>query len=242
MSSSPKTPLVTFRAQASAIALTALVALGGCGDDGPGKLFEEDGTWSLSAFSLESEFQNVSGSREDTFLMRFDEANGVVQTAMCSGSPTDTPENALCSGLAADAAWHCNCYAYAFENETMVWKEFEAGSTPPEVSIDDASSNAGGDDGGEDTGGSGGETEGADGGSGDAGAEGGGSTGGTTTITVAEVTGVSSTYQFIPLPTGIFGSNGVSSAYTFQQKANSVFNPVLDSEASEGRPVCEPCT
>ncbi len=209
-----------------ALATGALVAgacLVGCKDEPPKKLFEEAGVWSLTQHDVDADgsYTNVDfRSRGDAFLLRFDADHRVVQAAMCAANESDDPSTSLCK-LEPSSTWFCKCFGYDFVESEMAWREFPAGSTPPEVSIDDAMSGGGG--GGDEAEGGSGGVDGADG----------GAAPGTLLIQLAEIAGKANTYRFQPLPHGTFGSDGVSSGFVFQQKASSVFEPADE--------VCTPC-
>jgi|GEM_PF-1345686 len=231
-----------------ALVATALVTTGCKDDPGPGKLFEEEGTWELVQFGLGGTgLEEVQNNRAKNFLLSFDEENMVVQTAMCSNDETDTPANSECAGF-NDSRWICQCFAYDFVEEEMAWLEFNAGETPPIVKVGESPSNSG------DAGGEGGDTD-TDGGSG-GGESGGGESGGEEgggdeagggdeggpmaghQFVLTELAGTSATFDFTPLPAGVFGSDGVASKFIFQKKAASVFDVVLEDP---DRPSCQPC-
>jgi hypothetical protein len=113
--------------------------------------------------------------------------------------------------------WDCRCFAYDFEREEMLWQEFNAGDMVPSVSLSGSNDPAGGTTAGD-----------------------GGATGdGQTHITVAEVMDVNSTFNFRPLPEGVFGSDGMTSRFVLQKRADSVFDRAY--EDPEGRPGCVEC-
>ena len=178
-------------------------------------LFDEDGVWSLVrhdalATGLIADVDTMT--RRDAFLLRYHADSNVVETAMCGETATDTPADSICL-ISANATWQfCNCFGYAFERSQQIWQEFQAGDMPPDVSFDESSDEA---DGASATATG---TDGATGGDpppGDA-----------TTINLAEVQQVADTYQYRPLPMGIFGSDGLASAYVFQQKAPQLWDMV----------------
>ena len=233
----PASSLSTLRTGLLALAALA-VALPGCKeeDEGPSKLFEEDGVWSLQRYELtgmSTMLNEVNPSaRRDAFLLKLDSANNVATAAWCGLDETDTPNNSLCRQQPLDADWYCRCFAYAYEEDRMRWVEFDAGSTVPIVELDDPPPGGGGGAGneagnGEETGETGGEDDGG------AGADDeGASAGRGTEIRVSEVPTAASTYDFIPLPQGVFGSNGETSAFRFQRKAARVFDDAV---------TCTPC-
>jgi hypothetical protein len=219
-----------------AAASAAILLATACGDDeGPGKLFEEEGSWSLTQYNLDGGGLNSIDNdvRGDAFMLRFNASEKVVQTAMCGETEQDTPGNSQCKLIPQDTSWFCHCYAYAYEDDVMVWREFDAGSTPPEVTIDDAS--PGGSSASASASGTGGDTDTDGGGDDSAGAP----SGDAIRIELAALPNISSTYQFRPLPVGIWGSDGSISSYVLQQKAASVFDQAL--EDPEGRTSCQPC-
>ena len=223
-------PSPSFRAMICSAVLAATASLGGCGgDDGPGKLFEESGTWEVVQYNLEGgELEEVNTmTREAAFLLQFTPGKKVVQTAMCGQSDRSTPDDSRCRLSPSSTDWYCGCFAYAFEGERMRWVEFEAGQDPPSVKIDGQQS----DPPAEGTGGTGG--------TGDPPDTGGGETSPGTEIMLSEFATIANTYLFTPLPANIFGSNGSSSRFMVQQKTPTLFDQVFDDP--DGRNVCEPC-
>lgn len=222
-----------------AAAGAALLFAPGCSkEEGPGKLFEEDGVWSLTQYNLDGDGLTTidNGVRGDAFMMKFTAESTVVQLAMCGETEMDTPGNSQCKLLPNDTAWFCRCYAYAYEEDVMYWREFAAGETPPMVEFPDenapASSTAPATSGGGDT-----DTDGGSGGA--MGDTGGSMAGGDVMVQLGALPDITSTYQFRPLPVGNWGSDGSISSYVMQQKANSVFDQALDDP--DGRPSCQPC-
>ena len=224
-----------------ALIATALSTAACADDPGPGKLFDEDGVWELQSFALDgSGLDQVASARGGELLMRFDNENRVVQTALCANNERATPADSECEGV-TDSQWFCRCFAYDFVEEEMAWLEFEAGGTPPVVKVGDAEQvDAGGGDeesaGDTDT-----DTGGEEGGEEGGGEEGGDEAppaGGIHTLTVAEIVGAAATIDFTPLPLEVFGSNGTSSKFTFVKKAGSVYDVVLEDPE---RPSCQPC-
>jgi hypothetical protein len=198
---------------------------GGCKDDPPPpKLFQEAGTWSVVVYDLEGTgIQNDIDvmTRRDSFLLQFDTAEKVVTSAACVETDADTVADSLCLINPDDTHWSCRCFAYDFVEEQQLWREFNAGDVPPVVKLSDMDDpNAEG--GGTATDGGGGE------GTGD------------TIVQVSEIMDVNSTYNFRPLPEGVFGSNGTSSRFVMQKRANSLFDKVFDDP--EDRAPCTPCT
>jgi hypothetical protein len=206
------------------LSLLAVLGLGltagACADDPPPpKLFQEDGTWSVVRYDLTGggQLREVDVmTRRDAFMLHFDASAKVVTTAACIESPADNVSNSLCLINPQDTRWDCRCFAYDFVREEQLWQEFNAGDLPPKVSLSSSDDAAAGDSEG---GGGGGDNE--------------------TYVTVGEVPDVSSTYSFRPLPDGVFGSNGMSSRFIVQKKANSLFDRVFDDP--DGRATCTPC-
>lgn len=204
----------------SLLVLAALgLAAGGCKDDPPpSKLFQEAGVWAVTVYDLEGngEQANVDVmSRRDSFLLQFDNAARVVTTAACVETDADTVADSLCLINPDDTHWSCRCFGYAFERDQQLWREFNAGDIPPVVTLDDE--------------GEAGDTSTADGG-------GGGD--GDTIVQVSEIEDVNSTFNFRPLPEGVFGSNGISSRFVMQKRADSLFDKVYEDMV---RPTCTPC-
>lgn len=193
------------------LALGLCAPLAACGDDpGPGKLFEEEGVWSVITYDLDGsgELRDIDTmNRRDAFMLSFDTDNQVVTTASCVETENDTPASSTCLLTPDTTQWLCQCYAYDFEDNQMLWSEFDAGDIPPEVDLSTV------------------DPENPD-------------TELGTQITVAEIPDINSTYNFLPLPMGLFGSNGTNSRYIFQRRAASVFERAYTDER---RPTCEPC-
>jgi hypothetical protein len=207
----------------------AIVAAPACkADPGPGKLFEEDGTYELVSYDLEgSGYMDVRvQTGDEAFLLKLDSSQRVAQTAMCAENETDDPGTSQCRlASGTDSFWFCQCFAYAFQRDQMQWRQFQAGDTPPKVEFD---AEGGGGPGPSDdtaTGGGGGETS-VD-------------PAGDTIIMLAEIPGVQGEYEFAPLPIGVFGSDGLVSRFQFQQRAPSLFDQVF--EDPDGRTPCQPC-
>lgn len=220
--------LFNRRALAS-LALIGSFALGACKaeDPGPGKLFEEDGVFEVTHYSLDGAGLspiNVT-NRAEAFLIKFDATENVVQTAMCAEDVDDTPETSLCRLSTSGTQWNCNCYGYAFEESQMAWREFNAGDMPPVVELGEVAEPMMG---ATDT-----DTDG--GGAGDDGTV----PEGDAMVNVGEVQNIGDTYTIGPLPVGIFGSDGLSSIYQLQRKAPMNFDQVFADP--DGRAVCQPC-
>jgi len=227
----PRSSSVSLRSLISSALLAAALNMAACADDpGPGKLFEEDGVFELTRFALGgSGLEELSSQKAKTFFLKFDSENKVVQTAMCSNDDIDDPTNSECSGF-TDAMWFCQCFGYGFEEDQMAWQEFDAGGTIPVVKVGQEEVEEDPVEGDTDTdGGSGG---------GDAGGDEPAPAGAVHQFTVAESAGEAATFDFTPLPEGVFGSDGVVSKFVFQKKAPALFDPVLENDDV---PVCAPC-
>lgn len=220
--SKPRRPSLLVLA-ALGLGLTA----GACKEDPPTpKLFDEQGTWSVIRYDLEGngDLRDVDVmTRRDSFMLQFDAAEKVVTTAACIETDADDVSNSLCLINPQDTRWDCRCFGYDFVREEQLWREFNPGDIPPVVSLSASEDPppAGG------TGGTG--TGGGDGGGGD----------GDTLVLVAEIMDVNSTFNFRPLPEGVFGSDGVVSRFVMQKRADSLFEKVF--EDPEGRAACSPC-
>jgi hypothetical protein len=210
-------PLRSVRTGFLSVATLLLSQAAGCsGDDGPEKLVDEQGVWSLLSYDLtgEGSLRQVDAmTRGDAFLLQFDSSNDVVTAAWCGLDESDTPSNSTCR-LQPDAArWFCRCFAYAYEGSQMRWGEFDAGAVPPNVTLAGTEPVPSDDEGETDANG------------------GGGGGGGDGLIILSGVAGQAATYDFTPLPEGVFASNGETSKYRMQQKAPRLFDDVT----------CTPC-
>ncbi len=187
------------------------------------KLFEEGGVWSLINYDLEGsgDINEVDTmNRRDAFMLQFDDVENVVTAASCvdDSNLEATPANSGCRLSPSTTRWVCRCFGYDFVREQMLFREFNPGDMPPDVSIE------GGDDPPADEAGeSGGTATGED----------------DTAVFVSEVPDINSTFNFRPLPDGLFGSNGMTSRYILQTRAASIFQEAF--EDPDGREVCEPC-
>lgn len=205
-----------------------LAVAGGCKDEPPKKLFDEDGVWSLVRFDIGMGLTDVPPQqRGDAFLLKFTADQKVVETAACVSDTQDSPADSPCLIDQANTYWECSCYSYAFVKDQMQWRQFTAGSEPPEVDFDpeNLGADAGEQDGGGGTGGSGG------------GSGGGEPSGRDTLITVSSVIDRADTYDFRPLPKDIFASDGVVSHFVFETRARSKFDVVRDDPQG----ACTPC-
>lgn len=201
---------------------------GACNDETPPtpKLFEEAGTWSVITYDLEGtgELTDINeDNRRDAFMLSFDSMTSVVTAASCvEPGSSITPANSPCLISPSTTEWQCRCFAYDFVREEMLWREFNAGDPPPEVSLDPNDA----------------PMAGSGGGSGGSGGDGGGGVGEDVRISLAEIEGVSSTFNFRPLPLDLFASDGLNSRYILQARAPSIFDIVYEDPE---RPVCSPC-
>ncbi len=252
MSKSAPRPRLALRTLLWGAFIATSGSIAGCDDPGPGKLFDEEGTWELTQVSLEgSTFNPIDpNTRSQAFLMQFDAKNKVVQTAMCADNEREGPTDSLCRLSVTSTQWFCSCFAYDFVEDQMAWQQFDAGSVPPEVDLGDlpdpsvpAGSEGGDVSGGAESGGvetdGGGDTDEGEAGDADGGAEEPAPGGPIHQLQVSEVTDIADTYDFTTLPEGIFASDGVASKYIMQRKAPSLFDQVF--EDPDGRPPCEPC-
>jgi hypothetical protein len=225
-----------LRPYVRAIALLgAGLGLTACSDPPPGQLFDEDGVWSLVEYDIGNGLDDLPPARKDAFMMNFDAKQKVVTTAACTSEQNNslTPANSPCHLTASSTEWQCQCFSYAFQEEIMQWQEFPAGTAmPPKVTFDPDLVDSGG------GGGGGGSDDGTGSGGGDGG-ESGGAASEITVITVTEIPERADTYDFRPLPTGVFGGNNVSH-FIFESRAASKFDEVYGDD--EGRlAYCEPC-
>jgi len=213
-------------------------AISGCSDPPPGKLFDEEGAWSVVRYELGEGLKDiVEMTRENAFMLSFDTKNDVVTTAACGNEMSGfTPADSTCRLSPTTTSLQCACYSYAFQDDLMQMVQFEPGVVPPYVEFDPdllpgQASGSGGDTGGGETAGDG---------TGDGGGDtGGGGTGLVYVTRVAAIPDRQATYDFTPLPMGTFGSNGASDRFVVEIRSNSLFNQVYDDP--DGRPSCEPC-
>lgn len=203
--------------------LSMAAALAGCPKDEPGKLFEEEGVWSLLRYDTGDGLQELNPSTaKDAFLLKFETGPKVVTAAACGSETDNVPGESTCRQNHSSTFWTCRCFAYAYEEEVMQWREFTAGEPPPSVDFMQPTA--------------------AEGGGGDETATGGG--GGDDYITLSTVGTSSETYGFTPLPMGVFGSDGTASRYEFVQRAGSVFEgPAMNDNAPliDPQGMCTPC-
>lgn len=206
-------------------ALGLCLTAGACKEDPPTpKLFEEEGVWSVIRYDLEGsgELRDIdNANRQDAFMLSFDTAEKVVMSASCIETDADTAATSPCLLTPSTTRWDCRCFGYDFAREEMLWREFNAGDIPPEVSLSGGGGGAG-----------------AEAGSGTAG-DGGGGADGDTYVVVGEIMEIASTYNFRPLPEGLFGSDGQASRFILQKRSPAVFQRAF--EDPDGRATCEPC-
>jgi hypothetical protein len=217
-----------YRPSLFVLGALGLCLTGACKDDPPPpKLFQEEGVWSVVEYDIEGNGDQMDindANRRDAFMLSFDSHEKVVTAAACLEDEDNTVVDAPCLLSPDTTDWSCRCFAYDFVREEMLWREFNAGDPAPAVSLSEADDPpASADSGGSGSGGGG------DGGGGDS----------DTLIIVSEREDVASTYNFRPLPTDLFGSDGELSRFVFQKRAGSVFDRVYDDP--EGRSPCAPC-
>ena len=194
----------------------AFTALTGCPEEDT-RLFDETGVWTLEKYTLDgAPFQDINQNRKNRFLLRFKPEDGVVAAAACHEQGSEVDVNSSTCVNAGLSTWSCDCFAYTYENDAMVWQQFEPGTTPPAV--------------GAPAGGGGSET-----------GDGDGDAGGTAhSLTVGSFENAVATYQFVSLPMDLFNSDGDISKHVFQLKADSVWTGV-DINA-DGTPDLEACS
>lgn len=205
-------PRAVARMAGLGLLMGALLGPAGCKDETP-TLFNESGVWQMLNFDIGRGLMKVDEDfRRQAMLLKFKSDMGIVQSAFCAETESQTAADSTCRIAVELTAWHCHCYAYVFEHDQMAWREFEAGEPRPSVSLADAEDE---DD--------------------------------VWLIDVLEHETTRETFQFSPLPEGLFGSDGSSSRFIFQRKASSLYNQVLfedqqtDDDPDARRPVCEPC-
>lgn len=212
--------------------LAATSAISACSDPPPGKLFDEEGAWSVVQYDLGDGLEDIMAmTRKDAFMLSFDATANVMTTAACGNEMSGfTPSDSTCRLSPGTTSWQCSCFSYAFQEEVMQMTEFPAGTTPPEVEFNpDLLPGQSGDVGG---------------GSGDSGGESGmgesgGMGGGLTVLKISAIPERMDTYDFTPLPVGVFGGNGANHHFIVEARSSTTFNEVYDDP--DGRGVCEPC-
>jgi hypothetical protein len=179
----------------SLLLASSLVAATGCSEEGYVTLFDEDGTWVLTAHDIDNTGTYTpidSATREDKFLLFFNRTSGEEEIPggkMAAASCIDENDNQSPVSSSCNRGFACRCFNYTFNEATFLMKEYvgeggylftpEDGEPSPEEQV---------------------------------------------TVLVSEVEGKAFTYIFDPLPQRLFESDiPTSSAYQFQQKANSLF-------------------
>ena len=178
----------------------ATLSLTGCPEEDT-RLFDETGVWTLEKYTLDgSPFKDVDQNRKNRFLLRFKpgdgvgENEGVLAASACHEQGTTVDVDSSTCLNAGLSTWSCQCFAYTYDGDAMVWQEFDPGQpVPPVGSV--ASGETGGEEGG-------GEAHG---------------------LIVAGFENAASTYQFFSLPPGLFNSDGDLSKHVFQLKADKVW-------------------
>ena len=138
-----------FTITAACVGLLCLTSTG-CKEEDT-RLFDESGVWSLEKFSIEGglPFNDIDQSRKDRFMLYFqpndreeeDVPGGIVAAANCHAEgDTESVTASSCINPSL-ASWSCRCFAYAYDDDRMVWQEFAPGEAPPAVgnpAIDDS--------------------------------------------------------------------------------------------------------
>jgi hypothetical protein len=193
-----------MRSTLTSLALLALPALlaSGCKEE-EGNLFDERGVWAIEKYALDGGvLDDVPQERKNGFLLNFDPDLGVVAAAGCVSAESQTIESAICKTDPNAAYWECQCFAYTFEKDRMVWQAFLPGEMVPIVGdplIEDS---------------------------------------GAFEVMVQEFTALGLSYQFSPIPMGLFDSDGDLAKYVFQQKSLNVW----DSPEVPGDPGLDACS
>jgi hypothetical protein len=199
--------------------LTIAAAITGCKDEPPGKLFDEEGVWSMLSYDLgEGQTDIKADSRRDAFLMHFQPEESVVTAATCGMEGADDPRDSVCRLSEEMTGWTCRCFGYAFEESTMQWREFMAGDPPPRFSFEPQGAGDGG--GGGDTSGTAGAGPGDD-----------------TYVQVQKIGESGATILFQPLPLDLFGSDGMLNRFEFVERAASTMAEVYEDPQF----ACTPC-
>jgi hypothetical protein len=196
-----------MRSTLTSLALLALPALlaSGCKEE-PGNLFDERGVWAIEKYALDGGvLDDVPQERKNGFLLNFNPDLGVVAAAGCVSAESQTIESAICKTNPNAAYWECQCFAYTFEKDRMVWQSFLPGEMPPVVEDPTVE----------------------------------GST--AFEVLVEEFPALGLSYQFSPIPMGLFDSDGDLAKYVFQQKSLNVWdNPEVPG--GDGNPNLEACS
>ncbi|PRP92891.1 hypothetical protein ENSA5_46570 [Enhygromyxa salina] len=204
-------PRVAITVAAVAIALASLTS---CKEEDT-RLFDEAGVWTLEKYSLEGmPYQDIDQGRKNRFLLRFKPDDGVVAAAACHEQGTDIDVNSSTCVNAGLSTWSCQCFAYTYEESTMIWQEFAPGEPPPVVGIPSG-----------------------DGGTGDTG---GTMEGDSHDLSLSSFGDLSATYEFHSLPMGLFNSDGDLAKHVFQIKADTVWTEVDLND--DGVPDLEACS
>ncbi len=231
--------VVIMQARLTSWHLVSILALGSaipaCSDPPPGKLFDEEGAWSVVQYQLEDGLEDIFAmSRKDAFMLSFDSKANVMTTAACGNEMTGfEPTNSPCRASPSTTEWQCRCFSYAFQEDVMQMIEFDAGKTPPEVEFDSDLMPG-------QSSGTGSAESGSGSGSGTDGGSGGAPMGGpVTAIKISPIPDRMDTYDFAPLPVGVFGGNGANHHFILEARSTTKFNEVYDDPM--GRPGCERC-
>jgi hypothetical protein len=215
----PSSRVVTTVA-AVVVSLASLSSLTSCKVEDT-RLFDETGVWTLEKFTIDgTPYQDINQGRKNRFLLRFipntdvePPTGGIVAAAACHEMGSDIDVKGSTCVNAGLSTWSCQCFAYTYEESTMVWQEFTPGETPPVVGTPAAGDETG------DTGGAAGDAF---------------------EVSVSAFADSASTYLFDPLPAGLFNSDGDVSKHVFQIKADTVWTEVDINE--DGVPDLEECS
>lgn len=119
------------------VSCALLLAAGACKEEGPTKLFEEKGTWSLDKFDIGEGIENLDlQEREDQFLLNFDPETEIVSAASCIDSMGNSEiDESLCD----IHEFVCRCFTYTYDESQMIWTEFQPEGNPaPPVPDEDS--------------------------------------------------------------------------------------------------------
>lgn len=181
------------RLVAIAALLAATATLTSCTEEDT-RLFDETGVWALEQYSLDGgPYVDIAQNRKHRFLLRFKPDDGVVAAAACHEQATEPDVNSSNCTNTGLSTWTCQCFAYTYDKDRMVWQEFAPGDDVPPVGAPGAD----------------GETE--------------GEAGGAHELFLAAPTGTTATYEFSSLPLGLFDSDGTNSKHVFQIKADTLW-------------------
>jgi hypothetical protein len=123
----------SHRLVATAALFAATITLTGCPEEDT-RLFDENGVWTLERYSLDGGlYTDISQNRKNRFLLRFKSDDGVVAAAACHEQNTPVDVNSSNCTNAALSNWTCQCFAYSYDKDRMVWQEFAPGDKPPTV-------------------------------------------------------------------------------------------------------------